>query len=338
MKFGIASRPILGLNVNGDAYVTEEWNGQTLLAVLDGLGHGEEAHIASAKAREYILQNRTKDVEQLILGLHADLHATRGIAVGLAKIDRTTNQLSFCGIGNIEARIIGEPPMHPASLEGIVGMNLRKTKRFEYRYDSLKAVILHSDGISSKFDISNYPASYEHPQKTSEQILNEWGKKQDDATIVIAVEDDPSIESAAEIVVTDDLEASVAGDKAKELAKKLGFSESDQTKIGIATCELARNIVLHAEGKGRILIHRIRKPDKIGIMIVAEDKGPGITDINEALQGANGSKKSLGIGLSAAKRLTDEFEVKSKIDEGTTITAKKWKSSHSLQKEASHCP
>lgn len=337
MKFGIASRPILGLNVNGDAYVTEEWNGQTLVAVLDGLGHGEEACMASARAKEYILENRTKDVEQLILGLHADLHATRGIAIGLAKIDRTTNQLFFCGIGNIEARIIGEPPMHPISLEGIVGMNLRKVKRFEYRYDLLKAVILHSDGISSKFDISNYPASYEHPQKTSEQILNEWGKKLDDATIVIAVEDDPSIERVAEIAITSDLQVSAADNKARELAKKLGFSECDQVKIGIVTCELARNIVLHAEGKGRMLVHPIREPNKIGIMILAEDKGPGIMDINEALQGANGSKKGLGIGLSSAKRLTDEFEVKSKIGEGTTITAKKWKDSGTLKKETNWC-
>jgi hypothetical protein len=190
LKFGIASRPFLGLDVNGDAYVTKEWDGQTFLAVLDGLGHGEEAWIVSTKAKDYILKNSAKDVEQLILDLHAHLHMTRGIAAGLTKIDRATNQLSFCGIGNIEIRIIGEPPMHPASLDGIVGMSLRKAKKFEYRYNSLKAVILHSDGISSKFDLSDYPTLYEQPQKVSEQILAEWGKKHDDATIVIAVEDE----------------------------------------------------------------------------------------------------------------------------------------------------
>jgi len=325
LKFGIASRPILGLNVNGDAYVTEEWNGQTLVAVIDGLGHGEEACIASTQAKEYILQNRIKDVEPLILGLHADLHATRGIAIGLAKIDRTTNQLFFCGIGNIEVHIIGEPPMHPASLDGIVGMNLRKVKRYEYRYDSLKAVILHSDGISSKFEISDYPASYEHPQETSEQILNEWGQKEDDATIVIAIEDDQNIENAVKIAVTDDLQALVAGDKTKELAKRLGFSECDQAKIEIATLELARNIVIHAEGKGRTLIYPVKESGKMGIVIVAEDRGPGMADLKKILQEVHGSKKGLGIGLCGAKRLTDEFEIRSKAGEGTTITAKKWK-------------
>lgn len=192
LKFGIASRPTLGLDVNGDAYITKEWNGQTLLAIVDGLGHGKEAWIASTKAKNYVIENCTKDLEQVILDLHAHLHMTRGVAAGLTKINRTANQLLFCGIGNIEARIIGEPPMHPASLEGIVGMSLRKAKKFEYRYNSLKAVVLHSDGISSKFNLSDYPAIYEQPQNVAEQILIEWGKKHDDATIIIAVEDDHS--------------------------------------------------------------------------------------------------------------------------------------------------
>lgn len=192
MKFGIASRPILGFSVNGDAYVAKEWNGQTLLAVLDGLGHGEEAWLASTMAKDYILKNCIKDVDQIILDLHAHLHTTRGIVAGLIKIDRATNRLFFCGIGNIEVKIISDPPMHPASLDGIVGMNLRKAKKLEYQYNSLKAVILHSDGISSKFDLADYPTVLEHPQEVSEQILNEWGKKYDDATIVIAVEDERS--------------------------------------------------------------------------------------------------------------------------------------------------
>jgi serine/threonine-protein kinase RsbT len=227
--------------------------------------------------------------------------------------------------------------MHPASLDGIVGMNLRKVKKFEYRYDSLKAVILYSDGISSRFEISDYPASYEHPQETSEQILNEWGKKHDDATIVIAIEDDQNIENAVEIAVTDELQASAAGNKTKEQAKRLGFSECDQTKIEIATLELANNIVIHAEGKGRILVNSIKEPDKIGITIVAEDNGPGIADPQKVLEGIVTSPKGLGIGLGGAKRLMDEFEIKSKVGEGTTITAKKWKKWPLTSEKASYC-
>lgn len=194
MRFGIASRPASGMRVSGDAYLIKEWNGQTLLAVVDGLGHGEEASITSRKAREYVLENRTREVEQIISGLHIHLHGTRGVVAGLARIDRVGRRLLFCGVGNIEVRILGEPPMHPASLDGIIGLNLRKAMKFEYRYNTLKAVVLHSDGISGKFDLSDYPSVYEDPQRIAEKIMVEWGKEHDDATIIIAVENS-SVES-----------------------------------------------------------------------------------------------------------------------------------------------
>lgn len=194
MKIGVASRPVPGLNVNGDAYLAKEWDGQTLLAVLDGLGHGEEAWIASTKAKEYLLENYANDLDRLISDLHANLHMTRGVIAELVRIDTVTKRLSFCGIGNAEVRIISEPPMHPASLEGIIGANLRKAKKFEYQYRSIKAVVLHSDGISSKFDISNFPEMYDQPQKACERIMAEYSKEYDDATIIIAIEDDHSHE------------------------------------------------------------------------------------------------------------------------------------------------
>jgi len=187
--FGVASRLAPGMSVNGDACVIKEWNGQTLLAVIDGLGHGGEASVSSNKAKQYVLKEYSKEVEQILLGLHAHLHGTRGVAAGLARIDRVRCRLIFCGIGNTEVRVVGEPPMHPTSLDGILGMNLRKTGKFEYRYNSLRAVVLHSDGISGRFDLSEYPSIYKEPQKIAERIVVEWGKEHDDATIIIAVED-----------------------------------------------------------------------------------------------------------------------------------------------------
>jgi len=194
LRFGIASRPALGMSMNGDAYLIKEWDGQMLLAVIDGLGHGEEASAASEKAKEYVAENFTRDVEQIILGLHGHLHGTRGVVTGLVRIDRVGRKLIFCGIGNIEVRVVGEPPMHPASLEGVVGVNLRKAMKFEYRYNSLRIVILHSDGISGRFDLLDYPSVHEQPQKVAEQIVAEWGKENDDATTIIAVEDVRSVE------------------------------------------------------------------------------------------------------------------------------------------------
>jgi len=127
------------------------------------------------------------------------------------------------------------------------------------------------------------------------------------------------------IEVSSDIHALMAAEHAKDLAKSLGFSEVDQTKIAIAVSELARNIVVHAQGKGRIVIKPITKPNRAGIMVVAEDKGSGIADVEKALQEGINTKGGLGVGLGGTKRLMDEFKVETKVGEGTTVTAKKWR-------------
>jgi len=119
-----------------------------------------------------------------------------------------------------------------------------------------------------------------------------------------------------EIVISSDAHALVAAEQAKDLAKNIGFSEVNQTKIAIATSELAKNIVIHAEGRGRVVIKPIIEHHKTGIEVIAEDSGPGIADMEKALQGD---------GLSGVKRLMDEFEIETKVGEGTKITVKKWK-------------
>ncbi len=137
--------------------------------------------------------------------------------------------------------------------------------------------------------------------------------------------------------VSSDIAVLVAVEKVRCTARKLGFSECDQTKIAIATSELARNILVHAQGKGKIIAKPIVEPNRVGVIVIVKDKGPGIANVEEALQGINASRKGLGVGLGGAKRLMDEFEIKSKAGEGTTITAKKWKDSGALQKETSRC-
>lgn len=182
------------MNANGDTYLVKEWDDQVLLAVMDGLGHGAEASAASEKAKEFLVENYSRDIKQIVLDLHTLLsRQSRGIVAGLVRIDGTGKGLSFCGIGNTEVRIVSEPPMHPASLDGVLGSNLRKAVKFEYRYDSLEAVVLYSDGIPSRFDLSDYPLIYEQPQAVAERIIAEWGKSHDDATIIIAVKDEHSI-------------------------------------------------------------------------------------------------------------------------------------------------
>ncbi len=189
VKLGVVSRPIRSSEINGDAYLFVEWNGQTLMAVIDGLGHGVEAYMASQKAREYVENHATEDLEEVVKGCDMHIRKTRGVSIGLVRIDRNTSRFSCCGVGNVEMRILSRRSRHPISTAGIVGYNVRKIRMFDYPYDPEGVVVvIHSDGVSSRFDPFKYPHLRRDPQGVAEQIIDRWGKETDDATILIAVE------------------------------------------------------------------------------------------------------------------------------------------------------
>lgn len=115
----------------------------------------------------------------------------------------------------------------------------------------------------------------------------------------------------------------LARQTARETARELGFGLADQTRITTAVSELSRNIYRYA-GTGRVVIKALgNSPDK-GIEIVAEDRGPGIPDIELAMQDGYSTGKGLGQGLPGTRRLMDEFEIKSRVGAGTTVTVRKW--------------
>ena len=110
----------------------------------------------------------------------------------------------------------------------------------------------------------------------------------------------------------------------RELCTALNFSAGEQTLVATCVSELARNIVEYA-GVGEMVMGLAdNKVDK-GIVIIAQDKGPGIPDITLAMKDGYSTGKGLGIGLPGCKRIMDEFAIVSKTGKGTTVTVKKWK-------------
>lgn len=110
----------------------------------------------------------------------------------------------------------------------------------------------------------------------------------------------------------------------RELAARAGFEGSDLTVVATAISELARNIVQYTAG-GEIMLDLLSDNGRRGILVVATDRGPGIRDIERALQDGYSTSRSLGLGLPGARRLMDEFDIRSGVGTGTTITAKKWR-------------
>ncbi len=111
--------------------------------------------------------------------------------------------------------------------------------------------------------------------------------------------------------------------RVKENAVKIKMGLVNQTKLITAASELSRNMLRYGGG-GKVIIEVVANERNKGIKLIFIDKGPGIKDIAEAMKDGFSTGKSLGLGLPGAKRLVNEFEIKSKPKEGTTITILKW--------------
>jgi len=115
-------------------------------------------------------------------------------------------------------------------------------------------------------------------------------------------------------------EATLAAQRLAELA---GFTRSQQFMVSTAVSELARNIFVHAK-TGEVTIRIVEEDSRKGIEVVAEDRGPGIADVEAALKDGFSTSGGLGLGLPGARRLMDELEIETKLGEGTRVTARKW--------------
>lgn len=111
----------------------------------------------------------------------------------------------------------------------------------------------------------------------------------------------------------------------RKAAQSMGFSLVDETKIAIATSELARNIFLYS-GRGHMECREVTGPDlRIGLEMVFEDNGPGIPDVDQAMMPGYSTGGGLGMGLIGSKRLMDEFTIDSRMGVGTIVRIIKWK-------------
>ena len=123
--------------------------------------------------------------------------------------------------------------------------------------------------------------------------------------------------------ITTDDDIVTARQEGRRLSSTLGFSSTDLTLIATAISEVARNIRLYAE-QGDVQLKLVRERDREGIVVVARDKGPGIKDVELAMQDGYSSGGSSGLGLPGARRLMDDFEIRSRPGKGVTVTMKKW--------------
>ena len=144
---------------------------------------------------------------------------------------------------------------------------------------------------------------------------------------------DPIVEATASaassvrvrIPIGNDAAVDIAEEQGRRLASRLDFSPTDITVISAAIRQVARNVLTYGQG-GDLMLHLIYKRGRLGLAIVARDKGPGIADVTQALRDGK------GLGLASARRLMDEFRVRSEPGRGTTVTMRKWTRCRQVQR------
>lgn len=132
-----------------------------------------------------------------------------------------------------------------------------------------------------------------------------------------------ALEGPLRVPIAADVDIVTARQEGRDLAEQMGCSSIESTMIATAISEIARNIMSHA-GRGEIAICAVAIDGRNAIEVVASDEGPGIADIERAMQDGYSTGVGLGLGLPGAGRLMDHFEVRSEIGVGTTVVMRKW--------------
>jgi serine/threonine-protein kinase RsbT len=127
------------------------------------------------------------------------------------------------------------------------------------------------------------------------------------------------------IPIRADTDVVTARQEGRQLASTLGFTPTEVTLIATAISEVARNIVSYAD-EGELCVAIVQEGGRRGIRVVATDRGPGIEDVDKALQDGFSSGLGMGLGLPGARRLMDEFRLDSGPGSGTTVEMTRWES------------
>jgi serine/threonine-protein kinase RsbT len=141
---------------------------------------------------------------------------------------------------------------------------------------------------------------------------------QHESTFAVALHD-----TTVRVHVTSDRDIIAARHQARALAHDAGFGLADLAIVATAISELGHNALRYARA-GDLDIEIVYDRGRHGIVIVASDQGPGIPDVDLALQDGYSTSGSLGLGLPGVRRLMDEFEIRSELGRGTTVTVRKW--------------
>ncbi|MFO0658393.1 MAG: SpoIIE family protein phosphatase [Polyangiaceae bacterium] len=355
-------RPISGEIASGDLAMVSRTQSGVLVALIDGLGHGRSAAEAASLCARTIDEHREQELDEIFSIAHRVLRTGRGAVAAIARLDAVRREIEFAGIGNIATTIVhankgsGASKVSPLTMAGVLGSAYRKIRSQRLPFDAGDAVLMHTDGVRSRFDpivIQSATA-----QSAADEIISVYGKDTDDAgcLFVRAVSAKPAASSShlraaevsspslpssssmpveAEVFRTIPLrvvaDAQVVALETRRLAADLGTATRAQWEAGIAASELA-SLAIQYGVDGVLTLKKIRRPNQ-SIEIELVDRGSGLRALASLLseRGAvvgsvekrTSAIEGVVVGLGSALRLMDSIEVITDATGGLRIIARK---------------
>ena len=177
----------------GESACGDDWSlicgddGRAVLTVADGLGHGQSAADASRRAVDVAAERAADQPATIVAHVHSALRSTRGAALAVAELVADGTSVRYAGIGNISASIVtrgGSKSL--VSHNGIAGHEMRKIQEFSYDWPSDALLVMHSDGVSARWDLSRYAGlSNRDPSVVAGVLYRDFSRGRDDALIVV---------------------------------------------------------------------------------------------------------------------------------------------------------
>lgn len=188
IEAGVVSVPVNGEEVCGDGWGANKIGDSILFMVVDGLGHGVLASEAAREAESVFSKSSSVSPATILQDAHDSLKKTRGAAMAVARIDTDRGLVSFAGVGNIGASVIGPAGSRGlTSHNGIVGHQFHKVQEFTSPWDSAALLVMHSDGINTRWDLNAYPGiCAKHPALIAGLLYRDFARERDDVTVLVA--------------------------------------------------------------------------------------------------------------------------------------------------------
>lgn len=187
LRLGVVSVAIRGESVCGDGWFFKADHDISWLIVADGLGHGVFAAEAAREAQRVLAEASSESPAAIMADVHDALRKTRGAAAAITAIDRRKGTLSFAGLGNISAVLAtGESSRGLASHNGTAGHQMHKIQEFTFPWTDESTLIMHSDGVGSRWNLNDYPGLLnKHPSLIAAVLYRDFSRERDDATVLV---------------------------------------------------------------------------------------------------------------------------------------------------------